>query len=144
MEEDWQSEVLAKPRIYYSSLHDIPSEFRERKCTDCDRSVAQIIELGEPFFSLYSGEVICRKCLASRFADKPEERQKRARPGVPKQLKWKVFSRDDFTCVACGASGVPLECDHIVPVSKGGVTEEGNLQALCEACNRRKSYQVGM
>ena len=145
-DERWQSAVLTKPRIYYRSLDDIPVQFRYCRCIDCDKSVAELV--GQPpgdqkaFFSLESGEVICGSCLASRLEDKPEPKQKRTRPGIPKQLRWKVFSRDDFTCVACGASGVPLECDHIVPVSKGGVTEEGNLQTLCEPCNLRKGAKI--
>ncbi|MBR5502670.1 MAG: HNH endonuclease, partial [Oscillospiraceae bacterium] len=35
-----------------------------------------------------------------------------------------------------------LEIDHIIPVSKGGVTEEGNLQTLCWKCNRAKSNKI--
>lgn len=149
IEEEWQSQVLKKPRIYYENLDDIPPEFRQCKCIDCGRSVAQLVGLPdkdsrEAFFSLESGGIICRKCLASRFEEKQEPEQKRARPGISKQLRWSVFSRDKFTCVLCGATGVPLECDHIIPVSKGGATEGDNLQTLCEPCNRRKSCQVGL
>ncbi|MFC5731548.1 MULTISPECIES: HNH endonuclease [Nocardioides] len=32
-----------------------------------------------------------------------------------------------------------LEVDHIVPVSKGGLSTPENLQTLCWRCNRRKS-----
>lgn len=32
-----------------------------------------------------------------------------------------------------------LHVDHIKPWSKGGTTEYGNLQTLCEKCNLGKS-----
>jgi hypothetical protein len=66
-------------------------------------------------------------------------------PGVG--LRWKVMSRDRFTCVACGASPASASCtilhvDHIVPYSKGGETEYENLQTLCDRCNYGKSDTV--
>src|ERR1035437_9723912 len=39
-------------------------------------------------------------------------------------------------------SPVKLEMDHSVPVSKGGKTEESNLQTLCRRCNRAKSRKL--
>lgn len=35
-----------------------------------------------------------------------------------------------------------LEIDHIIPVSKGGLTSEENLQTLCWKCNRAKSDKI--
>lgn len=60
---------------------------------------------------------------------------------ISKSLRYNVLHRDGFRCQACGATHkqTRLHIDHIVPVSKGGTTEEGNLQVLCEACNLGKS-----
>lgn len=60
------------------------------------------------------------------------------------RTRFKILSRDNFKCVACGASpatthGLRLHVDHIVAWSKGGLTEEANLQTLCEPCNLGKS-----
>jgi 5-methylcytosine-specific restriction endonuclease McrA len=41
-------------------------------------------------------------------------------------------------CVKCGLGGV-LEPDHVVPISKGGSNDIGNIQPLCRNCNRTKS-----
>lgn len=35
-----------------------------------------------------------------------------------------------------------LECDHIIPLARGGRTEMGNLQTLCKECNRKKGVSV--
>lgn len=58
-------------------------------------------------------------------------------------LRFKVFTRDKFTCRYCGRSPledieVKLHCDHIVPSSKGGTDELENLVTSCKECNLGK------
>ena len=55
-----------------------------------------------------------------------------------------IKNRDEYTCKICSISikdeaHLLLEVDHIKPVSKGGLSTEGNLQTLCWKCNRSKS-----
>lgn len=62
-------------------------------------------------------------------------------------LRQYIKERDDFTCQQCGASiqqepNLLLEIDHIIPISKGGLTTEDNLQALCWRCNRSKGAKI--
>jgi hypothetical protein len=57
-------------------------------------------------------------------------------------IRDRVFARDDFTCAYCGARGVKLECDHVVPVSRGGSNSDENLVAACKPCNRSKSNML--
>ncbi|MCR5621132.1 MAG: HNH endonuclease [Treponema sp.] len=62
--------------------------------------------------------------------------------GIRASIRWQVFERDDFRCVACGASasdGAILHVDHIVPRSKGGFDTIENYQTLCQTCNIGKS-----
>jgi len=57
-------------------------------------------------------------------------------------IRWQVFERDNFKCVACGnsaADGAILHVDHIMPRSKGGKDEMDNYQTLCHTCNIGKS-----
>jgi len=57
-------------------------------------------------------------------------------------IRWQVFERDDFKCVACGSSaidGAILHVDHIIPRSKGGKDVMENYQTLCHKCNIGKS-----
>lgn len=65
---------------------------------------------------------------------------------LPQRLpaaKWavtraRIFERDRFTCQYCGAKDAPLECDHILPLSKGGGNGDSNLLTACRACNSSK------
>ena len=46
-------------------------------------------------------------------------------------MRYDVLERDDFKCQKCGISakdGAKLHVDHIIPVSKGGIT---TLNQLC-------------
>lgn len=59
------------------------------------------------------------------------------------KLRTQIKERDNFTCCQCGNSvytepNLLLEIDHIIPISKGGLTQEDNLQTLCWKCNRSK------
>ena len=58
------------------------------------------------------------------------------------RLKQFVFDRDGFTCRYCGAVNVLLECDHVVPVSRGGNSDPSNLAASCVPCNRSKGDKL--
>jgi len=62
-------------------------------------------------------------------------------------LREKIKARDNFTCRLCKVSvamekNLLLEIDHVVPLSKGGVTTEDNLQTLCWRCNRSKGAKL--
>lgn len=57
-------------------------------------------------------------------------------------IRWQVFQRDNWKCVACGRGSqndVILHVDHIVPRSKGGKDTLENYQTLCDVCNLGKS-----
>lgn len=80
------------------------------------------------------------KLTASAFA-------KEQRALMTKKLREAIKKRDNYTCCACGNSvsvepNLLLEIDHIIPVAKGGLTEEGNLQTLCWKCNRSKGDKI--
>lgn len=64
----------------------------------------------------------------------------RARPlsHIWREIRSRIFMRDDYTCQYCGERGKKLECDHVVPVSKGGEHSDDNLVTACFACNRSK------
>jgi len=47
-----------------------------------------------------------------------------------------------YACLSCGATDRILEADHVVPLTKGGSDDIGNVQPLCGECNRRKFTAV--
>lgn len=66
---------------------------------------------------------------------------------MTKKLREYIKRRDHYTCQSCGASTAQqdlllLEVDHIIPVAKGGLSTEDNLQTLCWKCNRTKSDKI--
>lgn len=80
------------------------------------------------------------KLTASAFSK--EQRQL-----MTKKLREYIKNRDNYTCCNCGNSthlepNLLLEIDHIIPIAKGGFTEESNLQTLCWKCNRAKGDKL--
>lgn len=60
--------------------------------------------------------------------------------------RYKVFERDAFRCVYCGATAdeARLEVDHVIPRSRGGKDVFGNLVTACFDCNRgKRDYDCG-
>ena len=63
------------------------------------------------------------------------------------KLRNSIKTRDNHTCRYCSVSlaaepHLLLEVDHIIPVSRGGLSTPDNLQTLCWRCNRTKSNKV--
>ena len=46
------------------------------------------------------------------------------------------------TCAYCGATGLPLQVEHLVPRARGGTDRVSNLTVACEPCNQRKGAQT--
>lgn len=73
-------------------------------------------------------------------------KRKRRQP-TPRE-KLKVFQRDRYRCVVCGANPITspgtvidaarYEVDHVLPFSKEGPDKLANFQTLCQPCNRGK------
>jgi hypothetical protein len=62
-------------------------------------------------------------------------------------LRGWIKDRDDHSCMQCGISVAAephllLEVDHILPVSRGGLSTHENLQTLCWRCNRSKGAKM--
>ena len=83
--------------------------------------------------------------LEDKLSLKEQTREQRALMTV--KLRMHIKKRDNFTCCQCGNSikrepNLLLEVDHIIPIVKGGLTKEENLQTLCWKCNRKKGSKI--
>lgn len=101
--------------------------------TECD--VVMDIENLNKFVTFLSEKIKFKKSVAGQ------------RALMTSKLRQHIKERDGFTCKQCGASveqepNLLLEIDHIIPVSKGGLTTEENLQTLCWRCNRKKGAKI--
>jgi hypothetical protein len=86
---------------------------------------------------------ICPVFFAAEALTETEEARRRGRY-IPFKTKIRVVRRDNYTCQHCGTHlrDDAVEFDHIIPVSRGGSSEEHNIRLTCFECNRDKSDNV--
>src|ERR1700692_1341332 len=69
-----------------------------------------------------------------------------SRTYVPKELRERVAEQARQRCGYCLTSeeivGKPMEIDHLIPESLGGLTEESNIWLACSLCNDHKSNRI--
>lgn len=88
---------------------------------------------------------ICPVFFAAESITETSEERRRGRY-IPFKVKMRVVRRDNHTCQECGAHlrDDEVEFDHIIPLSKGGSTEEHNIRLTCYDCNREKSGRIDL
>jgi hypothetical protein len=149
--------------LFYSPTYYFPVSL-DRGLWQSILCFAAFYPLLDAFNSLGEGETLQLPEMLNRFkewylAHEPDEEDEEEQqeeseeiPDVPEldsytyvraSTWWTVLARDNWTCCSCGRSskeeGITLEVDHIVPRSKGGSNDMGNLQTLCRKCNIGKS-----
>lgn len=97
------------------------------------------IELNTPTLDALSGILVEKIRWAKSAAGQ--------RALMTAKLRGQIKARDNFACQQCGVSvqdepHLLLEVDHILPVSKGGLSVPENLQTLCWRCNRTKGAKI--
>ena len=86
---------------------------------------------------------ICPVVFVAESLTETAEPRRRGRY-IPFQVKTRVVRRDNYTCQVCGKHLLDneVEFDHIIPISKGGSSEEHNIRLTCFKCNRDKYDRV--
>lgn len=107
-------------------------------CSFCGKSQHEVCKLisGSAVFICDECVELCVDICGWKIIRAAEERSK-----VTPKLRYDVFERDGHRCCSCGisvGSGVTLHLDHVMPVSKGGLSTLENLQTLCASCNLGK------
>ncbi len=102
---------------------EIPEEVDEMQCTVFGH-ICPVVFVGEG------------------FTETSEER--RTGRYIPFKTQIRVVRRDNYTCQHCSKhlKDDEVEFDHIIPVAKGGSSEEHNIRLTCFDCNRVKSDKV--
>lgn len=105
------------------------------------------VQLSKDGYFSFRDLFICLESVSRSHLDKKTYSRLAAveRGEVSDSMRYNVLSRDNFTCVICGASskqGVTLHVDHIIPIAKGGKSVPNNLRTLCERCNIGKSDKI--
>lgn len=64
--------------------------------------------------------------------------------GRPAFTRYNIYLRDDFSCQYCGDAFAAKELtfDHVMPRSRGGLTEWSNVVAACAPCNLFKANRT--
>lgn len=96
---------------------------------------------------LTPGEYYMRQLIAKTVRDSAKKERLAQRGGSPVRpsgqswaiIREAVFAHDEYRCTYCGSDEGPLECDHIVPLARGGTNDRSNLTTSCADCNRSKS-----
>ena len=111
--------------------------------TDGFLTDAILRRLGDPCELLKAG-VWVKVPEGVQIANYTEVSNKPTRPSqkIWAEIRTRIFLRDNFTCQYCGEYGKRLECDHILPVSRGGGHGDENLATACFACNRSKRNKL--
>lgn len=73
-----------------------------------------------------------------------DKRPPRVREAI--KLRYKILDRDNRACQDCGrrpAQGASLQIHHVLPVHRGGRSEDGNLITLCIQCHGGRHALMG-
>lgn len=140
IKKHYYKELLEKLSIKVPEIHfSIPHYYFEYVSAGGNSSQRTTIKLDEDTLEALA-EYLSERIKISKSA-------KAQRSLMTKKLREFIKNRDSYTCQICSASIAEqslllLEVDHILPVSKGGLSTEDNLQTLCWKCNRSKSNKT--
>lgn len=67
--------------------------------------------------------------------------RKRSAGGKYSKQEWEALKAQyNYTCLRCYRQepAIKLSPDHVIPLSRGGTNDIGNIQPLCRTCNEKK------
>lgn len=82
--------------------------------------------------------------LRSKSGYQPRNRTRKSRV-TPKgwgKIRVRIFERDSNTCFHCKSVIANPDCDHLIPLSLGGSSDDSNLVTSCPSCNRSRQDKL--
>jgi 5-methylcytosine-specific restriction endonuclease McrA len=61
-----------------------------------------------------------------------------------KKTRWWRSKRSSGVCHYCGGrfNGMEITMDHVIPLSRGGMSVRENIVIACKECNNKKKYNL--
>lgn len=121
----------------------------EKACKKC----GTVYPISREFFGSTSGGFrhTCRKCMVAATQTDRQRALAKERSAERRKLavdekftftdKHRLFARQNGICLCCAqpiASIIDSEVDHMLPVKKGGLSNDSNLMLAHAQCNREK------
>ena len=79
------------------------------------------------------------------YANKRRARKLNQLGVVSKGISLRLLASQEYRCVTCETDirpPQPYHLDHIIPLARGGMHEDSNLQCLCPTCNLSKGAKL--
>jgi hypothetical protein len=132
---------LTSQALYFHLIMNAEDNFQVR----CPNAIKRMLSASdEDLKNLYDSnfiELIDEETfIHSKF--RPYDITKRPNWNRWKELRLSIFRRDNYICGYCGKHTENPECDHIIPISRGGDSGYDNLITACKKCNRSKSNKL--
>ncbi len=128
-----------------------------KECFSCD-NIKSLDNFSIDNYNSTGYNSLCKNCAAIKhniyyennkdvYNQKTTKRQRNLDRALTKEEIDFIFKRDNNQCKICNISnldheinfGTRLHIDHIISISKGGLTTVENSQLLCIQCNSSKS-----
>lgn len=139
------TELLKNLKRLWDSLGRAPHKTEMKKPLSRYSISTYIRRFGSFYDALKIFTKVYKNGVYNEKAYHPVKKLRAAR--IREGMRVKVLIRDKFRCKYCGASPfddpkVKLHVDHIIPLSKGGLSAMQNLQTLCSKCNLGKAVKI--
>jgi len=117
-----------------------------RKCLRCEKEVVWPKRLCEGCKEKSKRESQRRRYSTSKYAEKSRRSRKARIMRVGKAAADNRITSEflgwPYGCAWCGARGVKLEVDHIIPIARGGKHHVSNVVFACRSCNSKRGARV--
>jgi hypothetical protein len=143
--------VTAHRDNFISYLRNYYCTHKAERAAYIDRNIDKISDRGTRYYHANKDHLRENKQRWSKANKDKENHYKKKRDAKKRGAEMVDFTDDqwiellrehDSTCAYCGIAGIPMEQDHIHPVSLGGNHTKSNIVPSCKSCNSSKKNRT--